>query len=93
MSLDGKIVNGNMPAASRVLTQRVLKCSNEDCEFHLKEAIFEQKTLVHIAYDVLRPGEFAPMMCGLRAICTGCGWVMAIKEGDAKPSTVPPDEK
>lgn len=87
--------NGNgmpPPIGAMALTRRMMRCSNESCEYHEKDAIFEQRTLVQIVYDVLRPGEFAPVVVGMRNICRACGWIFAIEQGSPKPITVPPDE-
>jgi hypothetical protein len=85
---------GNMPPpiGAMALTRRIMRCSNADCEYHAKDAIFEQKTLVQIVYDVLRPGEFAPVVVGMRNLCRGCGWIFAIEAGNPKPMTLPPEE-
>lgn len=74
------------------LTQRVMRCSNELCEFHLKDGLFRQENLVSIVYDVLRPaGEFAPVPTGFKFFCSGCGWVYTPQGPGDKPGTVPPE--
>jgi hypothetical protein len=82
--------NDGRMAATRRMTVKPVKCSNELCRFHFEDAIFEQKVLVHIMSDVLQPGKFQPVPMGFKFFCL-CGWVYTPDAGEGKPGTISPD--
>ena len=81
--------NGRSFGATRAQVKPV-RCSNELCDFHTKDAVFKQESLVHLMIDVLQPGKMAPVMMGVKFFCL-CGWVFTPDTGDGKAGTIPPE--
>lgn len=82
--------NGQKPPMHN-LAQKNFRCSNPECEFHLKDCVFRQEVMAVLTYNVLDPDQMAPIPVAFKFTCVACGWIFKPgKTPGEKHSTVNP---